>query len=400
MLIQGKGMEEASRMAMEEINDAGGVLGRKIVLVFGDEGTDPATGTAEMERIISVEGVDFVVGGFRTEILFPAREVAMDHKKILIITGAATNELLNCFGSLTPGYFPCGKCLYDNYDRYKYMFRVMPPNSTMLFLRTLIPYMKNYLVPNVLGGTTDSKVKVAAVVEDLTWADVVAHVWEDLFPVVFGSAMNPVYFARPSNTETDFSGILTAIKDSGAKLILHVFSGEAGMAYIRQWAEMKIPAVTIGVNVLSQNSEMWPDTEGKCEYEAFLSSPPRVPMTPGLIPWWDRYVERWGHDPLYTSLGTYDAVNTLKFGIERAGTLDSDAVVAALEGSERDTLMGRGAFTQYHDVFIKDQYPMTEHPDWVAPLIVQWRSPGRRAVIFPFNRTYSEDYVLPPWVTP
>jgi len=412
MLIQGKGMEEAAKMAMEEINDAGGVLGRRIVLVFGDEGTDPATGTAEMERIITVEGVDFVVGGFRTEILFPAREIAMDHKKILITTGAATNELYNCFGSLLKkptgeSYFPCHKCLYcdekDNTTRYKYMFRVMPPNSTLLFLRTLIPYIKFHLVPNVLGGTPESKLKVAAVIEDLTWADTVANVWRDLFPVVFstpeGLTMDPVYLARPSNTETDFSGILTTIKDKGAKLILHAFSGEAGMAYIRQWAEMKIPAVAIGVNVLSQNNEMWPDTGGKCEYEAFLSSPPRVPMTPGLIPWWDRYVERWGHDPLYTSLGTYDALYTLKFGMEAAGTTDRDAVVAALEPSERMTLMGRAKFTKYHDVFIRDSYPMTEHPDWVAPLIVQWRSPGRRAVIFPFNRTFTEDYVLPPWVT-
>jgi len=325
------------------------------------------------------------------------REIAMDHKKIFIITGAATNELLNCFGSLTMKV-PCYKCVRCDYDRYKYMFRVMPPNSTLLFLRMLIPYMKFHLVPNVLGPKYGLPVKVAAVIEDLTWADVVAHVWENLFNLVFGFNMTKVYLARPSHTETDFSGILTAIRDSGAKLILHTFSGEAGLAYIRQWAEMQIPAVTIGVDVLSQNSEMWPDTEGKCEYEAFLSSPPRVNLTAGLIPWWDRYVERWEHDPLYTSLGTYDALYTLKFGIERAGTTDSDAVVAALEGSERMTLMGRGGFTQYHDVLIKEPYPMTGYPEWVKPLIVQWRSPGRRAVIFPFDRAYTEDFELPPWM--
>lgn len=407
MLIQGKGMEEASTMAMEEINDEGGVLGRKIVLRFGDEGTEAATGTAAMERLITLEGVDFVVGGFRTEIIFPAREIAMDHKKIFITTGAATNELYNCFGSLLEGgaYFPCGQCLYCDYNRYKYMFRVMPPNSTLLFMRTLIPFLKEYLVPEVLGPKYGLPLKVAAVIEDLTWCDVVAHVWKNLFNVVFGQNMTDVYLARPSYQETDFSGILTAIKDTGARLILHVFSGEAGLAFVRQWAEMKIPAVAIGVDVLSQNSEMWPDTEGKCEYEAFLSSPPKVNLTAGLIPWWERYVDRWGHDPLYTSLGTYDAVYTLKLGVERAGLTEfpisdsgSDAVVTALEGSERMTLMGRGGFTQYHDVLIKESYPMTTYKEWVTPLIVQWRSLGRRAVIFPFERPYTEDYELPPWM--
>jgi len=398
LFVQGDGMEEASILAAEDINDAGGVLGRKAILAFGDEGTEATTGVAEITRLITVEGVDFITGGFRTEIVIPMKEVAMDYKKIFIITGAATTELFNSLGSFTmPDY---KDNVQGNYDRYKYMFRVMPPNSTLLFSGTLIPYLRSHLVP-MLGGSETSPVKVAAVVENLAWCDLLADVYEKFFAVAFGTTMEKVREKpwRPGHTETDFSSILTAIKDSGAGLIIHVFSGEAGLAYVKQWGEMQIPAVTIGINVLSQNSEMWDDTNGKCEYEVFISSPPRVPLTPLLIPVWDRYVEKFGHDPVYTSLGAYDAIFTLKYGVEQAGSIDSDAIVTALEGSERDTLMGRGGFTQYHDVLIIDPYPMTVHKDWVTPLIVQWRD-GQREVLFPFERPYISEFEFPPWITP
>jgi len=396
LFIQGEGMEEASIMAAEDINDAGGVLGRKLIVAFGDEGTEATTGVAEITRLITVEDVDFITGGFRTEIVIPMKEVAMDYKKILIITGAATTELFNSLGSYTmPDY---KDNVQGNYDRYKYMFRVMPPNSTLLFSGTLIPYLRNHLVP-MLGGSEESPVRVAAVIENLAWCDLLNEVYEKFFAVGFGTNMEKVREKawRPGHTETDFSSILTAVKDSGAELIVHVFSGEAGLAYVKQWGEMEIPAVTIGINVLSQNSEMWDDTDGKCEYEAFISSPPRVNLTAGLIPWWDRYVGRWGHDPVYTSLGAYDAIFALKDGIEGAGSLDSDDVVTALEGSLRDTLMGRGGFTRYHDVLIIDSYPMTEHKEWVTPLIVQWRD-GQREVLYPFERTYTTELEIPPWI--
>jgi len=398
LFVQGDGMEEASIMAAEDINDAGGISGRKVIVAFGDEGTEATTGVAEITRLITVEDVDFLTGGFRTEIVIPMKEVAMDYQKIFIITGAATTELFNSKGSYTmPDY---KDNVEGNYERYKYMFRVMPPNSSLLFTGCLIPYLADHLVP-MLGGSEEEPVKVAAVIENLAWCDLIATIYDGAFPLAFPPTMEKVRDKswRPGHLDTDFSSILTAIEDRGAELIIHVFSGEAGLAYVKQWGEMEIPAVTIGIDVLSQNSDMWTDTDGKCEYEAFISSPPRVNLTAGLIPWWDRYVERWGHDPVYTSLGAYDAIFTLKFGIETAGSLDSDDIVVALEGSERDTLMGRGSFDKYHDVLIIDSYPMNEHKEWVTPLIVQWRD-GQREVLFPFERTYSTEYEFPPWITP
>lgn len=406
-LIQGTGMKEGAILAAEEINNAGGVLvnkttgeHRNIALYYGDEGTVPAEGASSMQRLLTVDGVDFLAGGFRTEIVYAMREIAMDNKKIFLITGAATNELLDE--------------VWTNYPRYKYMFRVLPLNSTMLFNYGLVPFVKFYLLSK-LGGTTQSPIKIAAVVENLAWTD---YLWNTII------VQNPTLLTglnatlpselkfRPSHMETDFTPILSTIRASGAKLIVHVFSGEAGLAISKQWGEMQIPAVLLGINVLSQESEMWNITEGKCEYEAFISTPPRANITEKTIPFWDKYVQRWGHTPIYTSFGEYDAIHTLAEAIERAGTMHSDNVVAELEKTDRLGLIGRFKFTgRTHDVFCQSTYrQVIRNRQWVtewvrteypAPLIVQWRSPGTKQPVFPFNQTYSvAEFKLPPWMTP
>ena len=411
--IQGQGMKEASILAAEEINDAGGVLGRELVIVTGDEGFEPSVGVASMEKLITVDDVDFVVGGFRTEIVFPMRDKAMDHQKIFIITGAATNELLDCFGSITYPP-PCGHCVECDYDRYKYTFRTMPLNSTTLFAYTLLPFVRYYMINEVLGGGPDKKVKVGCLVENLAWNEVL---WEyiSIIPSYFTGAYGEiVYKARPSHTEDDFTTYLSEMRDQGVELIIHAFSGEAGLALIRQWAEMEIPAIPVGINVLSQESTMWADTEGKCEYEVFISSPPRADVSPKSLPFWDSYVERWGHAPIYTSWGTYDAVYTLAEAVERAGTIDSDAVVAELEETDRTSTIGRFKFTKYHDVYSPRMYTGVGEPPtgsfrwltpeelgwpntWALPMIVQWID-GERVPVYPFGFSWTRTLRLPPWM--
>jgi len=64
--------------------------------------------TNAMERLITSDKVDFIVGGFRTEAVLPMQDIAMYNKKIFIGTGAAHPEL-------------CLRVAKD-YNRYKYFF--------------------------------------------------------------------------------------------------------------------------------------------------------------------------------------------------------------------------------------------------------------------------------------
>ena len=438
--VQGKGMKEGAMLAAEEINDAGGVLGRDVVVLTEDDGgEDPDVAKAAAERLIIVEGVGFLIGGFRTECCFPIREVAMDYKKIFIITGSATTELINCW--LTPA-MECGECVRCDYDRYKYLFRIAPPNMSVVFTHVLVPFVKTHLIPKVMIPVFGKPIKVAVVVENAAWTEQI-RILIDMGGNLFFGLTHPykptdfsaeiVYKNYPLPTDTDFSVQLQAIEDSGAHLIVHVFSAKAGQIFITQWGERKTPALPIGVDVLGQENDHWAITEGKCEYEVIASTPPRVNVTAKTVPFWDNYVARWGHDPIYTSFGAYDAVYTLAEAIERAGTIDSDDVVTELEKTDRTSTNGRFKFTNYHDVFVeptKDplgigaNYLKPNEPphyytveelrampveeiyyvtwlssEYAVPLLVQWIN-GERVIVFPFDQPYTKEIVFPPWMLP
>ncbi len=77
-------------MAAEEINGKGGVqVGNKkmkIELVKADsnEFLNVTDATNAMERLMTQDKVDFVVGGFRTEAVLAMQDIAMEYKKIFI----------------------------------------------------------------------------------------------------------------------------------------------------------------------------------------------------------------------------------------------------------------------------------------------------------------------------
>ena len=130
--VQGKGHWNGATMAAEEINAKGGIqVGAKkmkIQLIQADsnEFLNVTDATNAMERLITKDKVDFVVGGFRTEAVLPMQDIAMEHKKIFIGVGAAHDEL-------------CTR-VAKNYNTYKYWFRGTPFNSTFLVRTSLHPF--------------------------------------------------------------------------------------------------------------------------------------------------------------------------------------------------------------------------------------------------------------------
>ena len=122
--LQGKGHWNGAVMAAENINAAGGVqVGKKkmkIELAKADsnEFLSITDATNAMERVITYDRADFVVGGFRTEAVLAMQDIAMDYKKIFLGCGAATKLI-------------CDR-VELNYEQYKYWFRITPFNNMYL----------------------------------------------------------------------------------------------------------------------------------------------------------------------------------------------------------------------------------------------------------------------------
>src|SRR4030043_459210 len=251
--VQGMGHWTGAVMAADEINARGGVkVGKKIMkikLIQADsnEHLSVTDATNAMERLITRDKVDFVVGGFRTEAVLAMQDIAMERRVIFIGCGAAHEEL-------------CTR-VAKYYDQYKYFFRMTPFNSGFL-IRAAFAHVGSVaeVVKKELGI---DKIKVAFVAEKAQWADPMVSAVQAVLPRV---GMEWVGVWRPSPNATDVTAELSAIQRSGAHIIFNIFSASVGIPFARQANELKIPAIQVGINVEAQKEDFWKATRGMVNY--------------------------------------------------------------------------------------------------------------------------------------
>jgi len=392
--VQGIGHWNGALLAADEINAKGGVqVGdqkMKIELVQADsnEFNSVTDAASAMERLVTRDKVNFVVGGFRSEAVFPMQDIAMEHKVIFIDCGASHNEL-------------CSR-VAQNYDKYKYFFRESPFNSSML-ARTSFIHLA--YVADIMKKTLNiPKIKVAVVAEKAMWADAFTKTAE---MVITQQGMELAGTWRPSAVATDVSAELSAIQRSGAHIIFTVFSSSVGIPFARQAGELKIPAVQVGINVEAQKDSFMQATQGKGDY-AFTSSTfcRGVENNGNTKAFVEGYVKRFGETPSYTA-STYGAIRYgLVPSIEKVGTLDPDKIVAFLENYEHKNADSTIKYTK--DSEGKPLHDITWGPGYATGLAIQWID-GKQVGVWPYKWKLTPNspeltykgivpYKIPPWV--
>ncbi len=377
---QGEGHWNGALMAAEAINAKGGIqVGKtkrpiELVKVDTNEFLSLTDATNAVERAISRDRVDFIIGGFRTEAVMAMQDIAMDNKKIFLGVGAAHPEL-------------CTRVTKD-YNRYKYWFRVSPINSTFLVRVNFI--MLGMVAKMMATELKIPKIRVAIVAEKAVWADPIVAIAQDSLPKM---GMDVAGVWRPSPVATDVTAELSAIQRSGAHIIFAFFSASVGIPFAKQWGELKIPAAMLGINVEAQKDGFWAATGGKGNFVLTQNTYARVKITEFTIPFVDAYLKRFGETPTYTS-GTYEAINIIASAIEKAGTIDPDRLVTELEKTDQRGPAGRLVFDKTHDV--------TFGPTFVTGIGTQWID-GDKKCVWPFQWegvTYEGaiPYRIPPWV--
>src|SRR6202142_1283640 len=85
----GAQLKNGGTQAIEDINAAGGILGQKLSVEYGDDVSDPKQGVSVANKFVG-DGVKFVVGHFNSGVTIPASDVYAENG-ILFITPSATN---------------------------------------------------------------------------------------------------------------------------------------------------------------------------------------------------------------------------------------------------------------------------------------------------------------------
>jgi len=370
--VQGENHWAGAEMARDEINKAGGVnVGGKrlqIELIRADtnEIASVPDATNAIERVITRDKADFLIGGFRSEAVLAMQEVAMDHKKIFLGAGAAHSKL--------------GQNVEENHSRYKYWFRYTPTKDVDL-ARTLFAVM-NSIAQQIRTELKTDTPKVALLAEKAVWTGGLVAAAQKNLPAM---KMEVVGLWQPSATATDVTAELSAIERSGAHIVFTMLSGPVGISVARQMGERNMKAVAWGINVEGQKEEFWQAAAGKANFVSTLDTYAEVEMTPRTIPFVRAFKERYKKMPTYNA-ATYDAIVMLKTVIEKENTLDADKLVAAIEKIEH---VGTGSivtFDKRHDLV------------WAvgktAGIAVQWQD-GKKVPFWPPNIKGMQPFKLP-----
>jgi len=358
--VQGEHHWAGAEMARDEINKAGGINvgGRRmqVELVRADtnEIQSVPDATNAMERVITRDKADFLIGGFRSEAVLAMQEVAMDYKKIFLGAGAAHSKL--------------GLNVEQNYERYKYWFRVTPVKDVDL-ARTLFAVLGS-IGQQIRTELKTETPKVAILAEKAVWTEALVAAAQKNLPAM---KMEVVGTWQPSAVATDVTAELSAIDRAGAHIVFTMLSGPVGISVGRQMGERNMKAIAWGINVEGQKDEFWQAAAGKAQFVSTLDTFAEVEMTPKTVPFVRAFKERFKKLPTYNA-GTYDAIMILKAAIEQAGSTDADKIVPAIEKMEH---VGAGTLATWDK-----RHDLVWAVGKTAGIAVQWQD-GKKVPFWP-----------------
>jgi branched-chain amino acid transport system substrate-binding protein len=379
--LEGFESVNAMTLAIEEINAKGGVSVGGVKRPFKIEKIDlrdAAPGVPVPEALLGLEKIilekkpdAIVVGPFRSEALMAGMDIIAKHKVPMLGTIA-----------MSPA---SEKKIIEDRERYKYIFRVC------LNAKHLIQYLAGSmaLLKKEFGFN-----KVFIMHQDVAWARVTAQL------------MGKIYFKKAGWTivgqeayptgSGDFSSGLMKVRRQGAQVILPIFDMPQSGILVRQWGSMKVPAIMAGFASPLAGPEAWKrfyEKIGGAMNAIFEVGNIPTKKVPKSREFWKSYKKRWGRE-IQSGHGpapSYDAVYVLAEAIERGGKLDADALVAALEKTDRMGAIGRIRFDKGHQVTFG-----TDPNKAALGAVVQWRR-GKRVIVFP-DSLAEKKVELPAWM--
>lgn len=308
------------KMAVDEINNAGGVDGRRIEVIMRDTASDPS-------KAISA-----------------ATELATRERVHLIWGPSASGESLAAVGVLSrfgiPNLTPAQLDGIIDVEKYPNIFRAGP-----LFSDTLVA-VSDYVV----GQLKASKV---AIIGDTTAVGVFAV--DKLGELVASKGATVVYSSKVDSNQPDFVPDLTRAKQSGAEVIIPWSAFPAFMSRIlnaRAAVGFDVPVAghpSIGsgeVRNLLEKPENWENAYSQyfrnCSFDASGNLPER---TKKVVQGVQQYIDV-SKTLLYWVANGYDGAYLIADAVKRAGSTEKEALIAALNQTDLAGAFGHWRFTK------------------------------------------------------
>lgn len=298
MAISEQAVLDAEKLAIEEINASGGVLGKQIEYQEEDGASDPSTFATKAEKLVDQDGITTVFGcwtsssrkavksifeDYNALLFYPVQYEGMESSSNIVYTGAAPNQQI----------VPAIEYLIEQgYEKF--------------FLLG-----SDYVFPRTANMIIQAQLENAGL-------EVVGEEYADM-------------------TQTDFAAIISKIEEADPDVIINTLNGTGNVSFFKQMSEKNYTSddymtmsfsiaeeevATIGADILKGHMVSWnyyQTTEGE-KNEEFVAA----------------YKAAYGEDRVTSdpAEAAYDAVYLWKAACEKAGSFEVDDVIAAIETGE------------------------------------------------------------------
>ena len=316
------------KMAADEINASGGVLGRQIDLLTEDS-VNPQVASTKASRMIERDGVAVLMGEINSASALTISQVAARNKKLFMSIGARSDALR-------------GK------DCNRYTFHVDIPVTVM------VNAVGQALVrDNMVRGK-----KVFSLTADYLFGHDLARVAKRFFAANGGIQVADELVATDV---TDFSPYLLKIRQARPDFIASNLAGNQVTNFVKQYAEFGLTFPVVGFNL--NTADAWAAGEGNLGgiwptvWHHDLN-------TPGSRAFTANFTRRYGRIPENHAWIEYVSLKIMAQAMNEAKTLDTEKLIAYFESEAQfDLLKARkGYFRSWDHQLMQEAYPFTVKP--------------------------------------
>ena len=299
-------------LAVEEVNAAGGVFGRKIEVISRDDNGNPGDAVRVAEELVSRENVHFIMGTFASNIGLAVADFAKQ-KKVLFIAAEPLTD----------------KIVWQNGNRYTFRLRT----STYMQVAMLVPEAAKL-----------KKKRWAIVYPNYEYGQAATAAFKELLK----KAQPDVEFVveqAPALGKIDAGAVAQAIGDAKPDAIFSSLFGPDLAKFVREGNTRGVFKGKEVFNLLAGEPEYLDPLKDETPEGWYATGYPWYGIkTPEHQKFLAAYQKRWNDYPRLGSVVGYSTIMSAVEVMRKAGSLDTEKLIAAMQGMDVMTPFGKATY--------------------------------------------------------
>ncbi|GAA4407636.1 ABC transporter substrate-binding protein [Quisquiliibacterium transsilvanicum] len=300
------------QLALEEINAAGGLLGRRVEVISRDDNANPGDAVRVAEELVSRERASLIFGTFLSNTGLAVTDFARQRKVLFLAAEPLTDKIT-----------------WQNGNRYT--FRLRP--STYMQVAMLVPEAAKL-----------RKKRWAIVYPNYEYGQSAA----ETFRKMLKAAQPDVEFVAeqaPALGRIDAGPVVQALADAKPDAIFNVLFAADLAKFVREGNTRGLFRDRAVVSLLSGEPEYLDPLRDEAPIGWLVTGYPWYSIdTPAHAKFLEAYQRRWKEYPRLGSVVGYSSMMSIAAAVRRAGSVDTEKLVEAFRGVEVDTPFGRVSY--------------------------------------------------------